>query len=99
MKKWRDWLRGSPPANPMDLPMDLPVDLASTAFFDDPSPTYYWLRNNHPVAPVLQGGSVLTSHSDIASALVNPALGNAPSRFSVLNARNRQKICCCGFGQ
>lgn len=87
MKKWRAWLRGSD----QPAPFEIPINLASAAFFADPAPTYAWLHENHPVAPVQQGGFVLTQHADITAALSNPAFGNAPSRFSVLNGRNAGK--------
>ncbi|MEP5153206.1 cytochrome P450, partial [Planktotalea sp.] len=44
-----------------------------------------------PVAELEGGGYVLTRHADIMDAFTNPALGNAPSRFSTLSARNAQK--------
>ncbi len=87
MKKWRDWLNGSARAEPFTLP----IDLTSQAFFEDPAPCYAWLRENHPIAPVKSGGFVLSRHSDVSAALSHPDLGNAPSRFSALNAKNKAK--------
>lgn len=87
MKKWRAWLSGSARAEAVSLP----VDLTSDAFFNDPAPTYEWLREHHPVAPVKGGGFVLSRYHDVSAALTHPDLGNAPSRFSALNAKNRGK--------
>jgi len=67
------------------------VDLGSTAFFQDPYPTYELLRNNQPVAAVKPAGHLLTRHGDILSALASKDLRNAPSRFSVLNKKNADR--------
>ncbi len=70
-------------------PGDGDVDLASDDFFKDPYPCYAALRAERPVAPVIGGGYILTRHADISDALRNPALGNAPSRFSALHTSKR----------
>ncbi|MHC9235531.1 cytochrome P450 [Pseudooceanicola sp. 502str34] len=72
-------------------PVDLPVDLLSPGFLADPYPIYDWLRRHAPVAPVTAGGVVLTRHADVRAALADKRLGNTPSRFSTLAARNRAK--------
>ncbi|MBA83912.1 cytochrome P450 [Thalassobius sp. S69A] len=87
MKKWRSWFSGSARNNAPQLP----VDLADAAMWADPAPVWAWLRENQPLAQVASGGYVLTRHADIVQAFGNPALGNQPSRFSVLAARNRGK--------
>lgn len=87
MRKVLSWLKGSAPkAEP-----DLPVDLMAPAFFADPEAIYAPLRAHAPIAPVKQGGFLLTRHADIVAAFSDAALGNAPSRFSVLAERNREK--------
>ncbi|MEJ6396523.1 cytochrome P450 [Yoonia sp. 208BN28-4] len=69
----------------------LPVDLLDPGFVADPHATYAWLRDNAPLAPVKSGGFVMTRHDDIKAMLSSKALGNAPSRFSTLHARNAGK--------
>jgi hypothetical protein len=51
------------------------------AFFADPEAIYTPLRAQAPIAPVKQGGFLLTRHADIVAAFSDAALGNAPSRF------------------
>lgn len=69
----------------------LPLDLLRSDFVADPYPTYSWLRAHCPVAEIAGGGYLLTKHADIRAALTDPKLGNAPSRFSTLSARNSEK--------
>ena len=87
MRKWRAWFAGS--GRRTDL--DLPVDLTSPEFFANPAPIYAALRENAPVAPVAGGGFILSRHADIVAAMSDSRLGNAPSRFSVLAEKNRDK--------
>ena len=87
MKKWRSWFGGSARNNAPRLP----VDLADAGLWADPAPVWAWLRDHQPLAETASGGYVLTRHADILDAFTNPALGNQPSRFSVLAARNRNK--------
>jgi cytochrome P450 len=87
MRKVLSWLKGSAPKPEPDLP----VDLTSPAFFQNPEAIYARLRTDLPIAPVKQGGYLLTRHADIVAAFSNASLGNAPSRFSVLAERNRGK--------
>jgi cytochrome P450 len=42
---------------------------------------------------------MLTRHRDIVSALAHPSLGNAPSRFSVVGLRNRNRYVCADVAQ
>ena len=67
------------------------MDLLSPEVVADPYPLYAALRRDHPLAELVQGGYLLTRHADVMAAFTNPDLGNAPSRFSVLAARNRGK--------
>lgn len=86
MRKLKSWF-GAGRAKP-SAP-DLPVDLLSDAFIADPAPTWAWLRDNAPLAPVKSGGYVLTRAADIKAAFTDARLGNAPSRFSMLAEKNR----------
>ncbi|MGB7318566.1 MAG: cytochrome P450 [Planktotalea sp.] len=79
------------PEQPRSTAPVLPLDLSDPAFVADPYPTYEWLRENCPVVELTGGGYLLTRHADIRAAFTNPALGNAPSRFSTLAARNAGK--------
>ena len=69
----------------------LPFDLSDADFASDPYPSYAWLRTHAPVAELNGGGYLITRHADILAAFTNPKLGNAPSRFSTLAARNAEK--------
>jgi cytochrome P450 len=73
------------------FPPTLPLSLDAEALFEDPYSLYAWLRANAPVAPVAQGGFLLTRHADVMSALSLSELGNAPSRISTLAPRNAAK--------
>lgn len=86
----RLWTR-SRRSDPVIPFVDGEIDLTSDVFVRDPYPTYAALRAEYPVAQVAGGGYVLTRHADIVSALRNPALANAPSRYSVLHASKRGK--------
>jgi cytochrome P450 len=72
-------------------PPVLPLNLSAPAFVRDPYPTYAWLRANAPVAEIAGGGFLITRHADVMAAFTDPNLGNAPSRFSTLNAKNAGK--------
>ncbi len=78
-------------AGEIALPPALPLDLLSGGFVADPYPSYAWLRQNSPVCELEGGGYLLTGHGDILAAFTNADLGNAPSRFSTLAARNAEK--------
>ncbi|MEC7764845.1 MAG: cytochrome P450 [Pseudomonadota bacterium] len=88
MRKLKSWFGAgrAKPAAP-----ELPVDLLSDAFVADPAPTWAWLRDNAPLAPVKSGGYVMTRAADIKAAFTDARLGNAPSRFSMLAEKNRDK--------
>ncbi|MEM6491290.1 MAG: cytochrome P450 [Pseudomonadota bacterium] len=61
------------------------VDLLDDEVVQDPYPLYATLRRDAPVCALSGGGFLLTRHADVTAALAHPALGNAPSRFSVLH--------------
>lgn len=86
------WLKGRrSEASAPSVAVDLPLDLANADFVADPYPGYAWLRENAPVAELGGGGYLLTRHADILAAFTDQRLGNAPSRFSTLAARNADK--------
>ncbi|MCA0920351.1 cytochrome P450 [Pseudooceanicola nanhaiensis] len=94
MRLLRRFVRGSKASpeertQPVAPAVVLPLDLLSAEFIADPHPAYDWLRRHAPVAPVTAGGILLTRHADVQAALGDKTLGNAPSRFSPLAARNR----------
>ena len=72
-------------------PPELPLDLLDPVFLADPFPVYAWLRQQAPVAEVAGGGYLLCRHADVTNAFTAKTLGNAPSRFSTLAARNRTR--------
>ena len=69
----------------------LAFDPLAPDFVQDPYPLLRRLREEDPVHRSPMGSWVLTRHDDILEALADPRLGNAPSRFGVLSARNRQR--------
>jgi cytochrome P450 len=86
MLKLRKWFGAGAKTN-----VTLPLDLTDPAFIADPTPTYAWLRENAPLCAVKSGGYLMTRHADIKAALSGKDLGNAPSRFAALHARNADK--------
>jgi cytochrome P450 len=84
-------LPGRPAPAPEPEPAPGPLDLLDPAFVRDPYPIYARLRAADPMHRTRSGGFLLTRHADIVSALAHPALGNAPSRHSVVHARNRDR--------
>lgn len=68
-----------------------PLDLLNSSFVRDPYPIYARLRAEDPVHRTRSGAWMLTRYRDIVSTLANPVLGNAPSRFAVVSARNRDR--------
>jgi hypothetical protein len=94
-KKWRDWLRGSPlqltgPANGRTCGSGI-----YNTFFDDPSRHMTGCVTIRPSAPVCRWVCSDVSTAILRQPLVNPALGDAPSMHSVLNARNEQNAAGC----
>lgn len=90
MLKLRKWFGAGAKPEQFVLP-EGPIDLASETALVDPYPLYAALRTTRPVAPLQVGGVLLTRHEDILAAMTNSVLGNAPSRFSALSVRNRDK--------
>ncbi|WP_238367505.1 cytochrome P450 [Mesobacterium pallidum] len=90
MKRLRKWFGAGPTPEPA-IDLAQPVDLLGAGFLADPYPTWAALRARLPLAPVAGGGYILTRHADIKAAFSDDSLGNAPSRFSVLAPRNREK--------
>jgi len=85
------WRRSRAEAHVAPAPPGLPLDPLAADFVADPYPAWAWLREHAPVAPLATGGHVLTRHADIAAAFTDRRLGNAPSRFSALAPRNRDR--------
>lgn len=79
------------PASPAVTATPLPLDLLDPGFLADPYPVYARLRQEDPVHRLKSGSHLLSRHADIVAALSHPALGNAPSRRSVLAPRNRDR--------
>jgi len=67
------------------------IDLRSDSFFTNPYPIYEGLRKDRPIAPVSSGGYLLSRHEDVYKALSSGEFGNAPSRFSALHPKNKEK--------
>ena len=74
---------------------DRPVfDPQDPGFVRDPYPLFDYLREHEPVQRGATGAWVLSRYSDIAAALVDPRLGNAPSEYATVNRRNRDQYLC-----
>jgi hypothetical protein len=65
-----------------------PRDPATVA---DPYPVYAWLRETDPVHRSPMGPWVITRYEDVAQALADPRLGNAPAPYSVVHERNADR--------
>lgn len=79
---------------PADTTNHEALDVLDHGFVRDPYPTYRWLRTNDPVHRMENGTWIVTRYRDIEAALRHPALGNTPSVYSLLNARNRGRFVC-----
>ena len=88
LKSINAWIAGKRQQTPA---AELPLDPLSAAFVADPAPTYAVLRKDAPLAELRGGGYLLTRAEDIEAAFSDARLGNAPSRFSVLAERNRDR--------
>lgn len=88
---WLARLRGgaSPPAQPLP-----PLDLADPQLLGDPYPLYARLRREAPLHRAASGVWLLSRYADVAAALQEPRLGNAPAPYAVLSARNRGRYVC-----
>ncbi|WP_298492185.1 cytochrome P450 [uncultured Maritimibacter sp.] len=91
MRKLKSWFGAGRKPAPVHVEPALPLDLTDPAFLADPAPIYAWLRENAPLAPVASGGYLLTRAAEIEAAFTDPRLGNAPSRFSMLAGKNRDR--------
>lgn len=60
----------------------------------NPYPVYQYLRQHEPIQRSTTGAWVLSRYEDIAAALVDPRLGNAPSKFAAVNKRNADRYLC-----
>lgn len=75
------------PAPPRFDPLD-------DQYVADPYPLLATLREHDPVHRSITGSWLLTRHEDVTSALADPRFSNAPSRYAVVHARNREKYVC-----
>ena len=73
---------------------DFSFDPLAQDFIQDPYPTLEYLREHDPVHRSHSGAYVLSRFDDVAAALADQRLGNAPSRYAVVNSRNRDKYTC-----
>jgi len=73
------------------VPAFSPLD---PAFVEDPHPVFAALRERDPVHRSPSGAWVLTRYEDVLAALSDPRLGNAPSPYAVVHARNRHRYVC-----
>ena len=97
----RGWIRrlrsgrgDAAPAARADGAPPPPFDPADPAFVADPYPTYAWLRAHEPVHRAPSGAFVLTRYDDVAAALADERLANAPARHAVVHERNRGRYVC-----
>lgn len=88
LKSINAWIAGRPRKTPAP---DLPLDPLSDRFIADPAPVYAHLRQEAPLAELKGGGYLLTRAGDIEAAFTDARLGNAPSRFSMLAERHRDR--------
>ena len=75
-------------ASPVESARFEPLD---PAFVQDPYPTLAILRERDPVHRSPLGVFVLTRYEDVLAALSDPRLGNSPSPYAVVHARNRHR--------
>lgn len=95
--KWlpKSWFNaGSNNAADDDAGASGKIDVHSPSFIAAPLPHYERLRATAPCAALASGGYLLTRADDIQAALTDPALGNAPSRFSALADKHRKTRVC-----
>lgn len=102
MRGWRKAFgrtdRPAPSADPVGLgPVaagSVSFDPVDAAFVADPYPLFEHLREHDPVHRSPGGAWVLTRHDDVRGALDDERLGNAPARYAVVHARNRERYVC-----
>ena len=103
-KAWRRWrLRESDEPVPPGIsgghagaahPEQRLFDPQHPEFVRNPYPLFDYLRNNQPVQRGATGAWVLSRYQDVADALVDARLGNAPSEYATVNRRNRDQYLC-----
>ena len=86
--------RGGTVSTTLALGEDFRFDPIADDFIADPHPILSFLRETQPIHRSRSGAWVLSRYEDVAAALRNPALGNAPSPHAVVNVRNREKYVC-----
>lgn len=69
-------------------------DPLEPGFVADPYPYLAALQDHEPVHRSRSGAWVLTRHADVLAALADSRLGNSPSRYAVVNPRNRERFTC-----
>lgn len=75
-------------------PTQVIFDPGNPDFVHDPYPTFAALREHDPVHRSPMGSWVLTRYEDVAAALADERLGNAPPSYAVLNSRNSPRYVC-----
>lgn len=75
--------------------MKVPVlDTLMPEYVADPYPFFELLRECEPVHRARTGAWILTRYQDVVDALTDSRLGNAPSRYAVINERHRGRFVC-----
>ena len=69
-------------------------DPLNSEFIANPYSTYRYLREHEPIQRGATGAWVLSRYEDIANALVDSRLGNAPSKYATVNKRNADRYLC-----
>lgn len=67
------------------------LNLLDEGFVQSPYPYFRFLRDCQPLHRLANGSWVVTRYDDVKKLLMHPCLGNSPSLFSLLNARNNEK--------
>lgn len=70
---------------------DFRLSLTDADFVQAPYPYLTFLRQQQPLHRSLSGAWILTGYEDIHAALKDERLGNAPSPFSILHHKNRER--------
>ncbi len=90
------WLRRSSAAGEQDTRESeaWSFDPRDPDFVRDPYPFFGRLRRSEPVHRTPAGPWLLTRYEDVAAALDDDRLGNAPARYAVVHERNRERYVC-----
>lgn len=67
------------------------LNLLDKNFIQNPYAYFTFLRECQPIHRLANGTWVITRYDDVKALLMHPSLGNSPSLFSLLNARNSEK--------